>query len=335
MAPRKWLPQTALGLLGAVLGLFLGALAIQGTHWQEVRDSLRGWSPLAVILSVGLVVASSYLRGLRWSLLWTTRKVSALRLMLIENAAIGLNNISPVRFFDEGLELGILTLRDRLPGGPLLVTMMMSRIQDLAFTLSFILVSLAFLPRLWQYTPVVLGAVLFFAGWMAMALSFSRVVRRYPVLLRIPWLSSFEEGIRGLWTRRRRLAVTFAVTAAYWLLLVPVGMLLANETQINLPFHLIMVTVLGAIFFSTSVPGLPGALGTFEFAVVSLLGLWDVPKEQALSFALVLHAVLFLPITAFTVVVLPREGIGSIRAIREILRARHQVRGEDPTRLSA
>jgi uncharacterized protein (TIRG00374 family) len=317
------------------LGLFLGALAIQGTHWQEVRDSLKGWSPLVVAAAVGLVVASSYLRGLRWSLLWTTRRVSALRLMLVENAAIGLNNISPVRFFDEGLELGILTLRDRLPGGQLVATMMMCRIQDLTFTLSFIVVSLAFLPRLWQYTPVVVGAVLFCVGWMVLALSFSRIVRRFPVLLRIPGLSSFEEGIRNLWGRRRRLAVTFTVTSAYWLLLAPMGLLLAKEAGINLPFHLIMVTVLGAIFFSTSLPGLPGALGTFEFAVVSLLGLWDVPKAQAVSFALVLHAVLFLPITAFTVVVLPREGIGSIKAIREIMRARQPVSVEGPPGPSA
>ena len=327
-AMRKWLPQTVLGIAGTGIGLFLGALAIQGTHWETVRDSLRGWSPAVVALGVALVIGSTYLRALRWSLLWTDRRVRAFRLMLVENAALGLNNISPVRIFDEGLEFGILTLRDRLPGGQLIATMMMCRIQDLAFTFSLIVISLAFLPQLWQYTWVVAGAGLFFTGWLVLLLTIGRIVRRFPVLLRIPGVASFETVIQNLWRRRRRLAATFSLTAAYWLLIVPVGVLFAKEAEIELPFHLIAVVVLGAIFFSTAVPGLPGAVGTFEFAVVSLLKLWDVPQEEALSFAIVLHAVMFLPITAFSIVVLPREGIGSIRALREMLRARQQVRAE-------
>ena len=322
---RRWLPQIGLGLLGIGLGLFFGAIVLRGTQWGEVRDSLQGWSPAVVVLGVALVVVSSYLRGLRWSLLWISPHVRAIRLMLIENAAIGLNNLSPVRIFDESLEFGILALRDRLPSGQIIATMMMCRIQDLAFTLSFIAAALILLPQLWQYSWVVAGAIVFFTGWLAILLFLGRIVRRFPVLLRIPGVASFEMGIKSLWGRRRRLAATFSVTAAYWMLLVPVGVLFSREAGIDLPFHLIMVSVLGAVFFSTSVPGLPGAVGTFEFAVVSLLGLWDVPKEAALSFALVLHAVMFLPISAFSVIVLPREGIGSVRAIREMLQARHQA----------
>ena len=320
MISKTVLTQGGMALLGIGVGLFLGKLAISGVEWGKVAEALDGWSVVVVPAAVLLVLLSSYLRGVRWSLLWTERKVSALRLMLVENAALGLNNISPVRFFDEGVELGILTLRDRLPGSSVVATMMMCRIQDLAVTVVFIAAAVALLPPLWRWAPMLGGAVLFFGGWLVLLLTLDRFVRRVSFLQRIPGLLNFGAAVSALWKQKSRLVVTLSITFAYWLLLGPVGMLVAQGTQVHLPFHLLLVTVLGALMFSTAVPGLPGAVGTFEFAVVSMLGLWDVPKEQALSFAIVLHAVLFLPMTAFTVVVLPREGLGSIRALRDVLR---------------
>jgi uncharacterized protein (TIRG00374 family) len=321
---RQLMANVLLCIMGMGFGLFLGRLALQGANWGEIRQALAGWPLWIIAVSVLLVLASSYLRGLRWSLLWTNPKVSALRLTLVENAALGLNNISPIRMFDEGLELGILTLRDQLPGGSVVATMVMCRIQDLAFTLTFIALALMFLPPLWSMAMVLVGTSLFFGGWLVILLNLELIARRFPLLRRIPGLSNFTAGVQALRKRKRRLLLTFSITAAYWLLLGPIGLLMAKGAGIDLPFHLLMVTVLGAIFFCTAIPGLPGAVGTFEFATVSLLELWDVPRSQALGFAIVLHAVLFLPMTAFTVAVLPREGLGSIRALRRILRTKDE-----------
>jgi uncharacterized protein (TIRG00374 family) len=319
---RQWLSQASLAALGVVVGVSLGLLAVRGTDWRVVGETLKDIPFWVFVPAVGLVIASSYLRALRWSMMWLDRRVSAVRLMMVENAAIGLNNLAPIRIFDEGVILGILTLRDKLPAGQVVATGIMARIQDLAFTLLFVSLAVIFLPALWIYAPVVFGAILFFAGWLLLLLFFNKIAERFPVVRRIPGVSSFQEGIRELWRRKRLLVTTYIITAAYWLLLAPVGLLLARAVGIDLPFHLIMVTVLGTTFFSTAVPGLPGALGTFQFATVQLLSLWDVPQDQALSFAILLHAVLFLPITAYTVFVLPREGIGSVRALREMLRTR-------------
>nr|ABZ09362.1 putative uncharacterized protein family (UPF0104) [uncultured marine microorganism HF4000_APKG7H23] len=325
------LTQGGMALFGIVLGLFLGKLAISGVELGKVAEAIDGWSMAVVPAAVLVVLLSSYLRGVRWSLLWTERRVSALRLMVVENAALGLNNISPVRFLDEGVELGILTLRDRLPGSSVVATMMMCRIQDLAVTLVFIAMAVAILPELWSFTPVLAATVLFLGGWLVVLVTFDRVVRRFPLLQRIPGLLNFEAAVSALWKQKSRLVVTLSMTLAYWLLLGPVGMLVAQGTQVHLPFHVLLVTVLGALMFSTALPGLPGAVGTFEFAVVTMLGLWDIPKDQALSFAIVLHAVLFLPMTVFTVVVLPREGLGSIRALRGILRHRQTTAAGPPS----
>jgi len=319
---RKRLSKFAFALLGILTGSILGWIAIRGAHWTLVQETLSGWSLISIVVGIFLVLISSYLRAIRWSLLWHDRRLSAVRLMIVENAALGLNNLSPVRIFDEGIEVAILSLRDKLPPGQIIATMMMSRLQDLIFTLTFISISLIFLPPLWEYSWVIAGGVFFCIAWMTLLLALEPVVKRFPVFLRIPGVSSFQLTIKTLWRMPNKLSLTFTLTGAYWLLLVPVGLLFAREAGITLPFYLIMVTVMGAIFFSTSVPGLPGAIGTFEFAVVSLLNLWNVPQEASLSFAIALHAVLFLPITAFTFFVLPREGFLSIRAARELYRKR-------------
>ena len=53
--------------------------------------------------------------------------------------------------------------------------------------------------------------------------------------------------------------------------------------------------VIGALTFVTLVPSLPASVGTFEFAVFYLLTTIGVDDGKALGFALVIHAILFIP----------------------------------------
>jgi uncharacterized protein (TIRG00374 family) len=323
---RLRLSQAVLIVLGAFLGLFLGWLAIRGTDWARVTQALSEFPPALLALAVALLMASSFIRALRWRLLWTTERVSALRLFLIENAALGLNNISPIRALDEALELGILALRDRLPGGAIVATMMLCRIQDLAFTMLFVAVAVATLPPLLRFTPAIGLTGLYFVAWLVILLNLGRIARRFPRLRHLPVVASFERALSAIRGERRRLAASFALTWTYWLLLTPIGWAIAEGVGISLPFHQLMFTVLGSIFFATAVPGLPGAVGTFEFAAVSLLGLFGVPREPAVTFSIILHAVLFVPPTIITVIVLPREGAGSIKALLDLVRRGGEAR---------
>jgi len=325
---RLRLSQAGIITLGAFLGIFLGWLAVRGVDWGRVRQAMSDF-PLALLaLAVAVLMVSSFLRALRWRLLWTTEKVSTLRLFLIENAGLGLNNISPIRVMDEAVELGILALRDRLPGGSIVATMMLCRIQDLAFTILFIAIAVATLPALLRFTPAIGLTGLYFIAWLAILLNLGRIIRRFPALRRLPGVASFESAIRSARLQKRRLAVSFALTWASWLLMTPLGWAIAEGVGISLPLYQLMFIVLGSIFFATAVPGLPSAVGTFEFAAVSLLDLFGVPREPAVTFSIILHAVLFIPPMAFTVIVLPREGVGSIKALLNLMRRGREARDD-------
>ena len=80
---------------------------------------------------------SSFLRAYRWRLMWTSERVTSWRLFTVEMAALGLNNFAPVRLMDEPAVLTMLTLRDKHPAATVVATIVMTRVQDIMFTMAF------------------------------------------------------------------------------------------------------------------------------------------------------------------------------------------------------
>ena len=327
-APRA-LGQASIALLGLVVGLGLGYLAIRGVDWGGVAEALRSVPVSAVAAAVAVVLASARVRAWRWRVTFAHVPVATFRLFQVENAALGVNNLSPVRMGGEVVSLAILALRDKVAVGAVLATIIMTRALDLTFTLLFIGVGILSARELTDLArPVAFVSVFAFAMLIGL-LNLRFIVRRVPMLARLPGVASFEEAISELWADRPRLAVTFGLTATYWLALAPAGFLLGQSMGIELSLFQFMLVVLGAVFFATATPGLPGAVGAFEFAVIQLLRLWDVPQDTALAYAIVLHLILFLPPIVIAGVVLPREGVGSLAALRERRRRLAEQRVEE------
>ena len=319
---KWWVRQGSILLVGVAFSVVLGWLTIQGIEWGRVRERVVEFPLPLLALAVVLLAVSGYLRAVRWRVLWAKERVSALRLFWVENAAIGLNNVSPVRALDEPLILGILTLRDRLPGGTVVATVVVTRVLDMAFSLAMIGIAVATLPVLLRYTPIIVGTSLYFVILITVLLNLQRIIKRFPRLNQLPGISGFQEAIHALKLDWRRTGVALGFTIAYWLILGPITWAIAEGVGLDIDPYRLIVVALGAIFFSTVLPGLPGALGTFEFAAVTLLEFWGAPKEEALSFAIILHSILFVPPSIVAVVILPREGIGSIAALRRLLNER-------------
>jgi len=295
--------------LGLAIGAALGAFAIRGIDWTEVRVQIANASPFAVAIALALALLSAYVRAMRWRLMFVGHPVGVVRLFFVENAAQGLNNVAPIHVLDEPAILTMLTLRDRLPGSVVVATLVMTRMQDLGVTLFLVAVAMAVEPTLSsRVVPAVVAGVTFVALLIAL-LKVGWLSRRFSLVGRIPGVDRYHETVMMMLSRKRRFGATVLLTLGYWLLLGPVTYLLARGMGVELTLLQATILVLGTIFFATAVPGLPGALGTFELAVVELAGIWDVPQPLAVGFGLVLHLVLYLPQVVIALVVLPREGL--------------------------
>ena len=295
---------------GFTLGGFFVYLTMRGIDWAEVREQLADTALIAVAGSVAIMLFSSFLRAYRWRLMWTSERVNTWRLFTVEMSALGLNNFAPVRLMDEPAVLTMLTLRDRHPAPIVVATIVMTRVQDIMFTMAFAATAILLEPQIARLA----GPAIYLSGvlivFFVLLLNLGRIARRFAFLGKIPGLLTYEQTVSEAMRRKKEVAVTGALTIIYSLMLGPCAWVLAQGMGVEISIFQATIVTLGSIFFATSLPGLPGAVGTFELAVVEILAIWDVPRELGIGFGLILHLVLLGPPTIFALVVLPREGIG-------------------------
>jgi hypothetical protein len=305
---RRWLWSTpGRLLLGVVFSLGLGWLAIRGMDWQMVGRQFQDFPIYYAIASLAFFVLVCLLRAYRWKVLFMKERVPLLRLYIVQNAGIGLNNVSPVRVVSEAAQFAILTLRYKMKGGLALATLGMERVLDFVATTLLLLALMVLIPRRETFLPYLAAASIITLGAVGMVRviawsSGRQFVRRTPFLL------SFATWVAALERARGTLAYSLFLTLLYWVLVGLCAWILAYGMELGVSPMVVILAMLGSLFFATALPGLPGAVGNFEFAIVYVLGFFGVARAEAFSFAVVLHAILFLPPLAFAIAFLMTTG---------------------------
>ena len=320
---RALLGQVGLLAVALGLGLALGWLSIRGVAWGQVADRVQGASVPMLAAALALNLLGLYLRAVRWRIVLTGVDVSTARLFLVQQAGAGLNNLSPVRMFSEPIQFGLLVLRDRLPGGGVALTLGVGRSMDLLSHGLIIGIGLALYPPLRPFVPYILPAVAISVLGLGLWFALGTGAARLRFMRRLPFGTAFADTRRSMATQPYRVAASMALTLISWVLTGLSGWATLEALGGGLDVLVIIVVVQASLWFALSLPGLPAAAGTFHFAAVVLLSLWDVTGELALSYALIQHVIVFLPPTIIAAIVLPREGLASLRALRRhLLRVR-------------
>lgn len=314
--------------LATAVGALLGWVVVRNIEWAVLRDSLSSANIPLIAAAALLVILAAYLRGARWKLLLQNPNISATRLFLIEQAGSALDTLSPVRVLDEIIEVGILALRDKLNLGTIIATLALQRTLEFAATVLLLGGGALLLSPLRPFWPLLAAGVLL--GVISLALLFiaGPMLSRIGILARVQLASQFASAVALLRREKRLALIAFLISVAQAALVGAAGWLVAAAMDIPIGVGTMIVITLGITFFSSTVPGLPMSIGTFEFAALWLLGMWGIGNEQAIAFSLVLHAVLFLTPVLVAVFFLPREGLLSIREIRALTRrARAEMAG--------
>ena len=304
--------------LGLAASVGLGWLTVRGLDWGAVLDSLEGVSAPHVTLAFLVFIFACVLRAFRWQLLFTDERISLLRLFIVQNEGIGLNNLVPVRIASEATQLAVLSLRDGVRWATAMATLGMERVLDLVASTLILAAAFLFLPEeMKRFTPYVWGAIAIslaalasvrFLAWGGEALSFVH---------RISFLVTFTQAVSDLERQRSRLAASLTLSVLYWALVGFTAWIVAVSINVEISPIVATLVILISIFFATTVPGAPSAIGTFEFAVVYALSYFGMEREAGFGFAVITHAVFFLPSTIIAALFLPREGVGALRRLRQ------------------
>lgn len=305
--------------LGFGISAILVAVLVQAADPQKLASSLASAELWPMIPALGLYFVGLWLRSLRWGLLLPPGSVP--RSSLFRALAIGftVNNVLPVRL-GELARAYLLARWCGVPYGTTVASVVVERVLDGLTLGGLLLLGLLFVPA-----PSYLSAIgLLVAGGFAAGAV---------MLAAAAWHSHLIESVAGLLAaplpeRLRSIVLRLATSFAHALSLIRGWRLLAQLVVLSLaawlfelalfwtmmqalpmPRSISSALVAGAVAnFATLIPSSPGYVGTFDGALVRvLMDISTLPTELATAYALLVHLVLFLPVTVLGTVLLWRD----------------------------
>jgi glycosyltransferase 2 family protein len=164
-------------------------------------------------------------------------------------------------------------------------------------------------------TAMLLIAVLAFApAWCAAVIR--ALLRRWSGVERglMDVLGTINEGLKGVRAGHHFFPI-FLSSAAIWVLLALSVWTALHAAHLDLPLTASW-TVLAFLALGVSLPSSPGFVGVVQAATVLALALFAVPRTEALSFSLLLHASQYFPVTLLGLVLLLVEHVSLTEATR-------------------
>jgi uncharacterized protein (TIRG00374 family) len=330
---RKW--QFWVGLVISLVFLYL---ALRGLGIGDLWSAMQGANYWWLVPGVVVYFMGVWARAWRWHyLLRPVKRVSTRTMFPI--VAIGYmgNNIYPARA-GEVLRAVVLKRREQVPISASLATIIVERIFDGVVMLAFVFLNLPELAKLTGdsgfagsiQTLAIWGAAAFLGalGVFLLAAMFptaaDRVVTRLINLL-VPsrWREKalelarrFMGGLESLRSPQDALMV-FLTSVVIWLFETGKYWFVMHAFPFTVSFFALML-MNGIVNLATTIPSAPGYVGTFDAPGIAVLKAYNVNPATAAAYTLVLHAALWLPITALGAYYLAKEGIKWGDDVKEI-----------------
>jgi uncharacterized protein (TIRG00374 family) len=308
------------------IGLALSAgalfLAFRGLHWGEVGEAVTGANYGLLALALLVMLVALYVRALRWAVLFfPQRGMSVRNLVGTMNVGYALNNLLPLRV-GEVVRAYLVGQAEKVSAAHALSTIIVERILDTITVVAFLTVTLPFIDApAWARGPAIFVGLGFLGLAVLLAtLSAAReravalvrwAVRFLPERLGLRTEQAADAAIRGFEVLRQPRAVVGAAawSAVSWLTSAVLMYIVLRAFGLELPFtaglFIMAATALGMV-----IPSSPGYIGVFHaIAIESLVNVFGVNREEAASYALVQHAILYLVPIIIAVAYLSRERI--------------------------
>jgi len=307
-----------IGLISSPIFL---ALIFYNADLHRMKEALMTVNYIYLPLAVMLSLVTNIFRSYRWKYaLKPIRNIRALG--LFPGIAIGymVNNLLPARL-GEFVRAYIVGKRENTSKSLILGTIVVERVFDGITLLCFLVtLSLFFSFPPWIKRVGIVASIFFMSAAVCLVFLtdqktkvgqlikkgiglFSSLIAEKVGRLMDPFLSGL-----AVIKNKRNILLVFFFTAVVWLVEAMTYYIVGLSFSINLPIYVYLFVVI-TVNLGIMIPSAPGYVGTFEFFCMSVLALFSIEKNIALSFAIVLHAILFIPITILGMIYFYKEDL--------------------------
>jgi uncharacterized protein (TIRG00374 family) len=318
---------------GVAITVILVGVALRGQDFGEMRDALRRFDYRYIAPAVLLYFIGVWFRAVRWRILLTpVVKVTTRDVLPVVVIGFMANNVLPFRA-GELARAYALSKKTGARKTSALATIAVERLFDGITMLGFILGAATVVSLTSDLRHVALIAFIVFSIAILMLTLLTVggdfrdrliqiVLGPLPTSLadRVERIAeSFLAGL-GVLRRRRDLAMVAICSVLAWSFEASMYWMIARGFDEPLPETMtVAATALttGVANLATLIPSSPGYVGAFETGVTLVVeGALGVNGALALSYAFLVHAALFFPVTIAGLIVAWRERL-SLRSIRD------------------
>ena len=330
---KKALKRYARPLLGLIISSLLLWQLFAHIDLEKLRTTL--WAAKAWPIALGLcaVAAGFGLRALRWHAM-VAHFTPSVRLQATATAflsSFALNNTLPLRAGDLARTFMYAKELQTSPA-TLAATLLIERLLDAAtlvllFCLGLWWIPAEKIPAAWMGWVQQLGAIF-------TAAALAGLVALFLLPKMVMWaLRYFEHTSKG--AKLKAVVVQFgaafgllrspalvlkllALSLLSWALEGCVFLAVAHALGMVLPGYAPWFA-LSTATLATLIPGTPGHLGTFDYFAVLGFSLYGINRTDGASMALLIHLLLWLPVTVVGgVLLLRRQGTGTLEKIHQL-----------------
>tara|TARA_B100000029_G_C17456235_1_gene916813 strand:+ start:135 stop:1115 length:981 start_codon:yes stop_codon:yes gene_type:complete len=307
---NKWV-QAGTGLL---VSSFLTILAIEKIDWIEISTSLKA-IPIHTLLIVLIPIAlTMVLRAMRWYLLLPDENIKFVDVLLIQNTGMGVNNISPIRMISEPIQLALITKNYNVGFSKAFTGLVGGNFLDVIASALVITFGVALLPSLRDQAisiPIV-GAFILFSFSTLVFIAIARGIHKLAFWGRFQYFQEVVNAANLLKDRPWNLTLAFLATLSHWVVLGLAGWILMSSFGMEISLVAMTAILVAATFFTAAIPSAPTGMGTFHFAVTTMLVALGENHSIAFGFSIVMHLFTVLPSSAIALIMVWRLGARAI-----------------------
>lgn len=306
---------------------FFGHMRFDITHLGHVLATAQ-WIP--ILMALVLFFVALVVRAWRWRImLQPLVPISFGDVFSAMSIGYFANNVLPLRM-GEIYRAHVVYEMSGLSRSAAFGSIVVERMVDLISMLPYLAAALLMfpLPAMMQAAAWTLGivgtALMVFLVWLvldrerSMALA-RRMLSFLPHRLAHAGASLLEKFTSGLVVlgRSEHLVALIVSSLALWAIyggmdyfilrslgFMDSGFVLIDRNPVGAVLVTLMITTIGF-----SIPGAPGAVGTYHGMAVLGLSLFDVPGDRAAGFAIVMHAVNYIPLTVLGLIFFWKMGL--------------------------